>query len=497
MKKKFNSFNKARDVGVINRKKNIKGITTRSDKVDFFELDLSNRSSFSIQPKRVRSNLKIQVFDGDRDRITKTKFKAKGKKKSLEQELDAGTYYIRVKGRTRSGKDRFKLKLSANTITDADNSSGSTINDDTLAAATDLGVLSTTVIRSDTIGADDTVDFYKFTLNDIANLDVKADGSTVARRIQLIQDANNNGIVDNGEVFAPTSFSNLDPLDVPPGTYFIKLESFSSESAQYQLTVVPTFFGGNVSPEPGNTLPLASNTLGTLFGSRVLREYVGTLDTNDLYRFTLNDLSNLQVTATASSTPVEVQLILDKNNNGLIDNDEVFASRAGSGLSTPASVTQDLPSGNYFINVEPRFGTTPTSYEMTVVATPYGGNGLPDPGNTLSSARNLGVLSGTSSLKEYVGVVDLDDFYQFTLSNNASLQARLTSASTSLDIMLIQDTNNNGLVDNGETLRSAIASSNPGNLTEDLPAGTYFLQVEPRFTGNFSSNYELDLTITT
>ncbi len=497
MKKKFGSFNDARGLGSISRRKNAKGSITRSDKVDFFEFSLSGRSSFSIEPKRIRSNLRVQLFDADRDRIGRTRFKARGKKKSLEAVLDQGTHYIRVKGRTKSKKSRFKLKLKSDIISDPANPINLIDDNDTLATASDLGVLTSTVVRNSSIGADDTADFYKFTLNDIANLEVRAEGSTLARRIQLIRDDNGNGLVDNGEVFAPPSFSTLRPLDVPAGEYFIRLESFSSDSGEYTLTIVPNFFSGNVSPDPGNALPFASNELGVFSGTRIFREYVGTLDTNDFYKFTLSDLSNLQVTATASSSPVEVQLIRDANNNGLVDGNEVFASRAGSGLSTPARITEDLPQGTYFMNVEPRFGNSSTSYEMTVVGTPYGGDGLPDPGNGLSKARNLGTLSGTSSLKEYVGVLDQDDFYQFTLSSAANLQAKLTSASgDSLDLILIQDVNNNKLIDTGEALESIIANSIARTLTEDLQAGTYFIQVEPRFTGNFSTNYRLDLTVT-
>jgi len=236
-------------------------------------------------------------------------------------------------------------------------------------------------------------------------------------------------------------------------------------------------------------LPAASD-LGIFSGTRSIREYVGRLDTNDLYKFTLNDLSNLQVSVTASSSPARVQLVRDNNNNGLIDSGEIFASREGSGLVDPARVNQDLPAGTYFINVEPRFNAS-TSYEMTLLGTPYGGNGLPDPGNTLPTARDLGVLSGISSLKEYVGVLDSGDVYKFTV--NAPINFRATSSSNiDLDLLLIRDTNNNGLVDANETLRFGIRSLGDTS----LQAGTYFVSLKSRSSGNFSSNYELNLVAT-
>jgi len=500
-KKRFNNINSARDLGTINRRRNIKGAITRADKNDFYEFDLSSSSSVSIRPQRVQSNLRIRLFDGDRDRIGQNRFRSKGNKRrqTFERDLEAGTYFIQVRGNTREGRDRYRLRLQASALAELPPPVPEPVpepvptGNDTLATAIDLGVVTATTIRNDSIGEADEVDFYKFTLNDIANLDVRTEGGTV-RRVQLIRDDNGNGLVDDGEVFAPSGSSSFRPLDMPPGEYFIRLEGFTNLSGDYTLTVVPSLFGGNVSPEPGNTLDLASNELGTFSGTRTFKEYVGALDEIDIYQFTLNDLSNLQVTFSGSSREVKVQLIRDDNNNGLIDSGEIFASREQIGDS--GTLNQDLPVGNYFILVQPEINSSfSTSYEMTVVGTPYGGNGAPDPGNTLSEARNLGTLTGTTSLKEYVGVLDSDDFYRFTLSSAANLQARITrstdfSSTTNLNVNVIRDDNNNGQIDDDEVVDFGV-----NGLTDDFEAGTYFFRVTPRNSA-FSTNYELDLVVT-
>ncbi|MGK7890699.1 MAG: hypothetical protein AB4042_15315 [Leptolyngbyaceae cyanobacterium] len=611
-RQRFNNINNAKDLGTLGRRKNAKGTITRADKNDFYKFDLSGSSSLSVRPQQVQSNLLFRLFDGDRTRIGQTRFGAKGNKRrqTFERDLEAGTFFIQVRGNTREGRDRYRLRLGATALNtplpgdpgnpsvppvdpDGTRSAGvvsgnytntdsvgvddpldlynfslteaSTLNaqlsglsqtvglelfndanadgaaedteaiaftpgtpielaagsyiirvngnaipsntdytltldqaaiptDDgngTLATASDLGVVTTTTTRNSTIGGEDDVDFYKFTLNDIANLDVRTEGDA-AGRFQLIRDDNGNSLVDDGEVFAPRSFSSFSPLDMPPGDYYIRVESFRDESGDYTLTVVPTLFGGNVSPEPGNTLNLASNELGVFSGTRTFKEYVGTLDEIDLYRFTLNDLSNLQITFSGSSNEIRTQLIRDDNNNGLIDSEEIFASRDQVGDS--GTLSQDLPVGNYFILVQPEINSSfSTSYEMTVVGTPYGGDGSPDPGNTLSEARNLGALTGTTSLKEHVGFLDLDDFYRFTLSTTANLQARITlsdDSNSDLNTTVIRDANNNGQVDNDEVVDFGI-----NGLTDDLEAGTYFFRVTPRFSA-FPTNYELDLVVT-
>ena len=455
-----------------------KGLLGQLDRVDFYRFTASSQVDFSLSLSGLKANANVRLLNGSLAPISIAN-RPGNQTEQISATLESGTYYIQVQFVGRRGNTRYNLSTSA---TSTPPPPPPPPDDGTIGTAFDIGVLTTTYIKQDTIGTNDLVDFYKFTLNDIANLDVRVNGSAALRSIQLIRDQNNNGLVDNGEVFAPPPFSSLTPLDIPSGTYFIRVEGFTNVSSSYELTLVPTLFGGNISPDPGNTLPAASD-LGILSGTRSIKEYVGILDTNDLYRFTLNDLSNLQVSVTASSSPARVQLVRDNNNNGLIDSGEIFASGEGLGLVAPARVNQDLPAGTYFINVEPRFNAS-TSYEINLGVTSFGGNGLPDPGDTLPTARDLGVLSSTTSLKEYVGVLDSEDFYRFTLSNAANLQARLAASSSIQALGLFQDTNNNGLIDNNENISN-------GNFTRDLQAGTYFIRV--RSFGSFSTNYQVDL----
>jgi len=455
-----------------------KGLLGQRDRVDFYRFTASSQVDFSLSLSGLKANANVRLLNGSLAPISIAN-RPGNQTEQISATLESGTYYIQVQFVGRRGNTRYNLSTSATSTPPPPPPPG----DGTIGTAFDIGVLTTTYIKQDTIGTNDLVDFYKFTLNDIANLDVRVNDPAAVRSVQLIRDANNNGLVDDGEIFAGQPFFGSIPLDIPRGTYFIRVEGFSNVSRPYELTLVPTLFGGNISPDPGNTLPAASD-LGVFSGTRSIREYVGRLDTNDLYKFTLNDLSNLQVSVTGSST---FQFILDSNSNGLIDSGEVFASNRSFGV-----VPTDLPPGTYFINVEPRSSIGSNSYEMTLVGTPYGGNGLPDPGNTLPTARDLGILSGMSSLKEYVGVFDSGDVYKFTVSTPINFRAT-SSSSNQLDLLLIRDTNNNGLVDANETLR--FGTGGLGDIS--LQAGTYFVSLRLRFIGNnISSNYELNLVAT-
>jgi serine protease len=115
--------------------------------------------------------------------------------------------------------------------------------------------------------------------------------------------------------------------------------------------------------------------------------------------------------------------------------------------------------------------------------------------HTLSTARNLGVISGNRTIRDFVGSSDPNDFYHFQLTASSNINLRLTGLSADADLYLIQDANRNGLVDRGEVLTYSMA---PGSNSEaidltGLAAGSYAIQVT-RYQGD--TNYQLDLTAT-
>lgn len=123
---------------------------------------------------------------------------------------------------------------------------------------------------------------------------------------------------------------------------------------------------------------------------------------------------------------------------------------------------------------------------------------VPDPGNTLGTAYNVGSLSSTPiTLTDAVSSTDISDFYRFTLTANSNFNLSLTDLSTTspndADVRLIRDGNNNGIVDSGDVIASSIrgvGQSESINLS-GLAAGTYFVQVY-QYAG--TTNYTLTLS---
>src|SRR3954464_2503393 len=83
----------------------------------------------------------------------------------------------------------------------------------------------------------------------------------------------------------------------------------------------------------------------------------------------------------------------------------------------------------------------------------------------LSGAVNVGTLSGRSSFSDSLTASNLADMRKFTLSAAGTFSAALAGLAQNADLQLIKDTNNNSLVDTGETLAP---SAHAGTAAESI-----------------------------
>ncbi len=115
---------------------------------------------------------------------------------------------------------------------------------------------------------------------------------------------------------------------------------------------------------------------------------------------------------------------------------------------------------------------------------------LPDPGNTLSSARDLGELSSTLAIADWVGSSDTLDYYRFSTRSSSSFNAVLDGLRGDADIRLYR------INPNGST--TFLASSTRGGTNTDsiqnrfLARGNYAIRIN-RF-GNNNTSYNLGLS---
>jgi hypothetical protein len=82
-------------------------------------------------------------------------------------------------------------------------------------------------------------------------------------------------------------------------------------------------------------------------------------------------------------------------------------------------------------------------------------------GNTLSNAQNLGTLSANLTRTDFIGEVDPDDYYRFSLAALSDLSLEVNGLDQGdLIATLGQDTNNDGVIDFDETIAISDAEGN-------------------------------------
>ncbi|MDC0833598.1 calcium-binding protein [Geitlerinema sp. CS-897] len=252
--------------------------------------------------------------------------------------------------------------------------------------------------------------------------------------------------------------------------------------------------------DPGN-FPSTALELGNLSGQVSFSESInGTDDLFDYYRVDLDRSSRFNASSTKTGDGVELSLIQDFNNNGLVDfGDAIFRDRAIVGTDNDVSVDAELPAGTYFVGLglSARNSRLQADYNLTLTNTLIG-NLETDPGNLPREALDIGVLNGGESFSDMVdGRLDPADYYRFTLDRTDDVSLTLSEVikngpSSGLRIELIQDSNNNGIFDRGERIARDIARPNfPTALNATLEPGTYFVGLFDSSPAR-GSNYKLD-----
>jgi hypothetical protein len=226
----------------------------------------------------------------------------------------------------------------------------------------------------------------------------------------------------------------------------------------------------------------AGNTLGTAReltitpSSQTFTDWVGSLDTNDSYRFSLGGHSSFNLKLDDISANADVQLL---NSSGTVIASSILGNTGAE------YVNQALDAGTYYIRVFP-YGNANTYYNLTVSATP-----VDYAGNTISTARNIPIGSSPSTYRDWVGSVDTNDYYNFTLSNTSNVQLAVNGLIADADVQLLR------LNTDGTTTK--IASSAASGITAEainvssLAAGNYLAWVY-QYSGDTFYNLSVSAT---
>ncbi|MFB2893576.1 right-handed parallel beta-helix repeat-containing protein [Aerosakkonemataceae cyanobacterium BLCC-F50] len=108
-------------------------------------------------------------------------------------------------------------------------------------------------------------------------------------------------------------------------------------------------------------------------------------------------------------------------------------------------------------------------------------------GNTKEAARDIGNLTDYQKFTDYVGELDANDFYKFTLGKQETVSIFLNglAAGTTLELLKSDGSVLKSSTNKGTTWTESDSGKTEGLISETLVAGTYFVNVKPgQKTGN-------------
>lgn len=238
---------------------------------------------------------------------------------------------------------------------------------------------------TDWVGSSDAYDFYRFTTSSRGSVGITLGGLSNDADLRLIQDRNNNGRVDSGEVIAASSLSGIqvDRISqmLEAGAYFIGVDRFSGDTYYTLQTQFQPADGAGDTLAGARGISVGPTTV-------TFTDQIGGTDPNDYYRFTLNATSNFQLSLTGMTADADVQLL---NGNGAL----ISSSTAGGTINE--SIASQLAAGTYYVRVYP-FNGANTNYNLSLSATP-----VSTPSGRFNSTYGYGLVNAAAAVARAVG----------------------------------------------------------------------------------------------
>ena len=351
-------------------------------------------------------------------------------------------------------------------------------DDGELIKARDIGFVGAQVQKfSDSVGelseVKDYKDYYKLELNQKSNLNLSLTDLQFGANLYLLDKEGKN---IKSSTLGGNKNENISQ-NLLPGTYYVNVEN-NGTNTPYNLEISAPDLSYPVTQIAGWNFENASD-LGAASPTAITKtEYVGNPhglfeDLKDFYKFQVD---------TNSEVKIDLTRLGDNADLILYDSKEQWLGASKNLGNADENITKNLNPGTYFIRVRGVNGIE-TTYNLQLTGRPLPDSGA---GSTQEQALDLGRLTKTKSVTDWVGDIDQTDFYKFTIDSNSTLNLGLTGMSSNANLTLY-DSNN--------TLKGS--SKNSDNTDEiintKLEPGTYFAIVNGA-PGN--TNYDLQLSAT-
>jgi trimeric autotransporter adhesin len=333
-----------------------------------------------------------------------------------------------------------------------------------LIGTTNIGLLQGRKTYGDTLTGTGNFSRYEFTL--AANTTLSAALSGTGGDADLFLFDNQGNVVKSSITTGNQEY--LSVAGLAAGTYDAYVYESGVGSTSYSLSLTAS------TASVGTTNVI---NVGALQGQQTYSGNMIGNGSDNYYQFTL-DGSSTALSATLSGIGGDADLYLYQAGQST-------ALKYSVGRTNDESFTiTGLAAGTYYADVY-EYGLGNTRYSLTLTADAADGSG---------QARNLGLLNGAATFKDFVGNSDPLDIYKFQLTgSNSTVSIGLKDLTADADIYVYRDANGNGIADAGEFVSYSYNSgTTPETLyLQGLGAGSYLVEVL-QYLGN--TNYTLDLT---
>jgi|JI8StandDraft_1071087.scaffolds.fasta_scaffold05285_6 uncharacterized protein (DUF2141 family) len=220
-----NTLNKAQDFGLLDGTKTATDFVGDTDIRDIYRFVLDTSKDFKLTLDKMKSDADLRLVkdvnnNGEIDpgEIINISQKSGNSKELLRQVLQAGTYFAIVS--QFDGNTTYHMNLSATNPTGLppDNAGN------TLKTSRDIGTLAGPQTFTDFVGSFDPIDIYRFNVDVTSKFSLIVDSLTGDFNVNLNQDINGNGQIENDEVLwsgTPGVTSQQIEGNLKPGTYFV------------------------------------------------------------------------------------------------------------------------------------------------------------------------------------------------------------------------------------------------------------------------------------
>lgn len=337
------------------------------------------------------------------------------------------------------------------------------------------------------INRSDTIDSYRFTLTDASVVDIELKDLSADADVYVISDENSDGRATFEEIIAQSVLSGSEAETISTaltaGEYFIQVERFSGDTA-YTLSAVAV---AELPVDPAGQDFATAQDLGVITTPVTITESVGGLDSDDFYRFRVEQPAALTATLADLTSDLDIYLLQDTNGNGQPDDTDRLAASVNGGTDSEDISLGVLP-GDYFLHVSAYEGESPYRLDITLDTSSIPEDSAGEDGPTASPLGEIGIIP--QKIAGFVGAVDPLDTYRFTLGVSSSVRIDLTDLRADADLVLLADLDDNGLLDDAPLATSLNGGSTAEQILRSLDAGIYYLQVRQYFG---DTNYRLDI----